>query len=628
MKMHVRRMAALLAAALVAGCATPPPPDPGPARDPALQRAEAYFEVGSYTDALIECIELSRRDPHTPGLPEMQNRIMQALTAERAQRARARSQLTPRRGAVDVEERGILPDTYGLLRFIRGETGPLRTPMAPPSRMRAALAREVTVDLLNVSLEEFVRAVGAAEDINIIIDDDLADLPRTLTLEADGVPLSEILDYVSRNLDVNVHVGENIVWVTPRDRELSYVRDLSDRMQTRVYRLRKGLSHKELGGEQDGELGLSLIEAIELFVPEVDEDEDVGTRFYFDRKSHVLIVRNTPDNLARVEDLIDALDVSPPQIQIEARFITLGKSNLRDLGIDWLLDSHITLTRQAVQQDGQRLMTPRTQIMGTESGPSRTPQTRIGVGGLDLAFQGVLTDPAFRAVLYALDASGDSKILSVPRVTTVNNRMARVEVAKKIPYFETIEIERERVLVDVGPPRVWDVIETIQPIGRQNVEPGYKLEVRPSVGSDMESISLWVRPEISEFLGWEYFEFGSQIVDDRDNGIGVPRAPEAAITRAEHRLPIEQVREVETEVVVRSGETVVMGGLITSTESTSTDGVPILSSVPLIGRFFRHERKEIDQENLLIFVTATIISERGENLIPMFVPEEPEEEEE
>ena len=69
--------------------------------------------------------------------------------------------------------------------------------------------------------------------------------------------------------------------------------------------------------------------------------------------------------------------------------------------------------------------------------------------------------------------------------------------------------------------------------------------------------------------------------------------------------------------MVQSGETVVMGGLVTAGESTSMERVPILSYIALLGQLFRHDIVEKTQDNLLIFVTASIISERGENLIPL-----------
>ena len=87
------------------------------------------------------------------------------------------------------------------------------------------------------------------------------------------------------------------------------------------------------------------------------------------------------------------------------------------------------------------------------------------------------------------------------------------------------------------------------------------------------------------------------------------------------KLPIFSRSTVDTEVVVRSGETVVMGGLVTSQKGKAQRGIPIISKIPLIGRLFRHDVTTDETSNLLIFVTATLISDTGEELIPVGPPE-------
>ncbi len=566
----------VLPALVLAGClSTRPGADPEPS-PPSLARAEALFAQGRHTAAMIECVELARRDPLLPGLAELQTQIVAELTEERARAAALRSAMTGRRMAVDTDERRALPDTYGLRRPVRGLTGPLRT---APSRMQQVLDRKVTVHLDGVTLNDFILAIGASENVNIIADDALNDMenPPTLTLHAQDVPLSEILDYVSRNLGIQLYVGENILWVTPGTPAGPAVP-----MDTRMYRLRKGLSSEEL---ETGDGRIKIIEAIERFVPQED-----GADRLFDRKSHVLIVRDTPRNLARIEDLIETLDVCPPQILIEARFISAGTTNLRDIGIDWLLDSPISVTRRTVLHNNRPVSATESQIMPTENQPIESPETRFDFDGLSLAYQGVLTDPMFRAVVHALETSGNAQTLSVPKVTTVNNREARVWMGQRIPYFESTRIENYQVRdTNTGD---WIYQTRFVPDRLQWLEPGYELLVTPSIGSDLQSINLKLVPEISELLRWEDFS-------------------------GDMRVPVTAHRLIETEVMVLSGETVVMGGLVTSTESLSERGVPILSHIPLIGRLFRYDRRETAKENLLIFVTATIISERGETLIPV-----------
>jgi type IV pilus assembly protein PilQ len=157
-------------------------------------------------------------------------------------------------------------------------------------------------------------------------------------------------------------------------------------------------------------------------------------------------------------------------------------------------------------------------------------------------------------------------------------------------------------------------------VGRPQLEElGIQLDVTPSVGADMRTVSLKLTPEISEFVRYESYEVS--------DGGGVNRGllstnGAASVTNNTAgtsllRLPIFRRSKLETEVLVQSGETIVMGGLISSTESRSEKRVPFLSAIPLIGRFFRHDETEEIKQNLLIFVTATILSDRGIELVPV-----------
>lgn len=596
MKMKTIAFFALLALLLPTGCMTPDVGRRTEPRSPTLARAEMLLDQGRHTAALIECVELARRDPLMPGLPELQAQIMAALTEERAQAAVLRSSMTARRLAVDAEQQKTVPDTYRLRRQVRGLTGPLRT---TPSAMQQVLDRKVTVHLDGVTLSDFILAIGASENVNIIADDALSadENPPTLTLHAEDVPLSEILEYVSRNLGVKLYVGENILWVTP-----GTPGEPGTPMETRMYRLRKGLSSEEL---ETGDGRIKIIEAIERFVP-----QEAGADRLFDRKSHVLIVRDIPRNLASIEDLIEALDVVPPQVLIEARFISAGATNLRELGIDWILNSPVAVTRRGALRNNQRVWDTHTQIDATE------PDAIIGFApfpqqaqGLNFSFQGILTDPMFRAVVHALETSGKAQTLSVPKVTTVNNRAATMRIGEDFRYFQEYDIQSVPSSVTDAGSQVYSSI--LVPVGMPQLEElGIQLDVTPSVGADLNSITLNILPEISEFVRYEHYEVGTRTGTGGNN---VSTNGNTGLVR----LPIFRRSRIETELIVQSGETVVMGGLVTSSENRIERGVPILSSIPLIGRLFRHDELEIAQQNLLIFVTATIISERGETLIPV-----------
>jgi type II secretory pathway component GspD/PulD (secretin) len=227
-----------------------------------------------------------------------------------------------------------------------------------------------------------------------------------------------------------------------------------------------------------------------------------------------------------------------------------------------------------------------------------------------MTYAGLLTDPMFQAVIHALEKTGNARTLSVPKVTTVNNKTASIRVGDDFRYYDEYSIQSipSQVTGNSG-----NTVYTSQlvPVGSPKLEElGIELKVRPSVGADMSSVTLQLLPEISEFVRYETFEVGT----GGNNGQNSTSATNGMSTV---KLPIFRRSKIETEVIVQSGETVVMGGLITSTESKHKDKIPFLASIPFIGLLFQNDLTDNDQKNLLIFVTATIISERGENLIPL-----------
>ncbi len=612
MKRHMTWAVALtmFAGLAMSGClSTSPEATANAAPDKRILDAEALYRRGQYTDAMIACIDLGREDAMMPGLAELQGRIVTALTDRQGQINTLGSDPSRRRMLADIEGRLNVPGTYGLVRHVAGETGSLKT---QESEMQKALDRTVTVHLEQVSLDAFILAIGTSENINMIADSAIAgggaggaeaEPSRTMTVHAENVPLSEILDFAARNLGVQFYVGRNVIWVTAADDSEGAVP-----METRIYRLRKGLANDEV---EAGAEGINAITAIRRFVSALE-----GSDLLFDNKAHVLIAKNTRQNLAKIEAIVDALDVTPPQVLIEARFISTSVSDLRELGIDWVLNSPLNVSRKMVYNNGVPSPATRTQI-NSGAGIGFTPFAN-GVSGMNLTYQGLLTDPVFQAVLHALETSGKSRTLSVPKVTTVNNKPAMMRIGEDFRYFEEYDVQSVPTDVTTQGNTVYSSI--LVPVGSPQVEElGIELNVTPSVGADMQSINLRMMPSISEFVRYEFYEVADDSRTSNNNNNNNNNGQDTATTNGTSlvKLPIFRKSVIETEVIVHSGETVIMGGLISSSETKTRHSVPFLSAIPFLGRFFEHDNVDETKQNLLVFVTATIISERGESLVPI-----------
>ncbi len=637
---------------LLSGCISPKAPDPEPVppllHAPEVVAAENLFEQGKVQDAITATIDITRKNPGARGLEGLQTKLSNYLAEERAATAEARSASTVKASSADANRFGALPETYRTLRHVVGETGSLRT---VSTEMQQILRQPVSVNLTDVGINAFIANFAQSTNINIVADSALNASEAKITIKAESTPLIEILDYIGRNLGVTFSVGENIIWATVRD-----ATETALPMETRVYKLRKGLTGAELGKSVQGlspfkgavssrdsnrnnsnntqdkkekpEGKVALLEAIERFVPK-PESADV----YFNDKAHALIVKNTKENLAKTEEIIDALDIRPLQVLIEARFITTKVTDLKDLGIDWLFQHPSTFTgkgdadgdlidglkdrfRNAVAQtdeNGDFVYTDDDLIGLADKIKGLTPTTigknlgaaSIGSSGGSAVYQTVLNNTGLQATLNALKEDGQSRAIFVPRVTTLNNKEATVRVGEDTTYYDDVQAQSTTTTGYGNNSGYHDVQMTYNTPSR--LETGCTLVVTPSVGADLSTIDLLLRPEISDVVKWDEYVISTTTYQDQNGQIHTPTI----------RIPSVSRQYIETEAVVRSGETVVLGGLVRSHRQEDTTKTPWLADLPIIGNLFKHEKTDNSTENLLIFVTATLISDTGEGLIPL-----------
>jgi type II secretory pathway component GspD/PulD (secretin) len=580
---------------------------------PAVRTADHLFQQKRFTEAIIACIELSRKDPLTPGLAELQARILTRMEQLRRENILARDTVSRDAMASDARRQGLVPDTYRLNRHVLGATSPQRTPL---NKMQEMLRRPVSVHLDKASLADIVTQIGASQNINFIADSGVG-ADKTVTIHAETTPLVEILEYVGRNMGVNFSVGQSIIWATESKEQQNTVP-----METRVYRLRKGLPGNEVPGgaalgekAQAGKGEIAIVDAIKRFVA-----QPKGSDLSFDTRAHALLIKNTRENLGATEDIIAALDVRPQQVLIEARFISTTATDTRALGIDWLLAG----TAKGAGGSANATTVPANIPTGIDTpvGPIKLSGDNLGIGQLSAGagsflYQGVLDDIRLRAVLSAIDKNDQTRTLTAPRITTVNNRTATIHIGEDFQYYDNLTYAPAAQYYNNGYgnsfPTNSNYNNTPSYTGTpKTIKLGYKLAVTPSIGADLATINLALIPDITELVNessWTSFND--------------PMNPAADITKLAGKLPIVKQKKMETEVVVRSGETVVMGGLAQASGGKTRNGIPWLEDIPLLGYLFRTDSMNEGTDNLLIFVTATILSDIGEELIPLNPPDLP-----
>ncbi|HEU0210124.1 MAG TPA: tetratricopeptide repeat protein [Candidatus Udaeobacter sp.] len=394
-----------------------------------------------------------------------------------------------------------------------------------------------------------------------------------------------------------------------------------------------------------------------------------GASATFWAHSGTLIVRNTQDNLDMVDALVDQANASAPkQVEIESKFVEINQNNLKELGFDWLLGpfslngkvfgsggtagngvpvnsaNYPFVDPVTGQPIGQNPVTS-----GNQSGnfaisanaldallmPGLGQAAGVAPGIFGLA--GVFTNPQFQVVVRALNQKKGIDLLSAPSVTTKSGQRAIIEVIRELRYPRTYTPPQVPSISSTtgttvvgGATSVPVVVTPTTPQDWETRNTGVTLEVEPVVGGDNTTIDLNLVPQVVEFEG--FINYGSPI-----NAIGVSTALGISLSQPVEltpnviNQPVFSTRKVTTSVSVYDGQTVVLGGLMREDVQKTEDKVPIIGDIPLVGRAFRTNTEQHTKKNLVMFVTAKIVTPAGlplneeeeEGLLPPELPEVP-----
>ncbi|MDB6028588.1 MAG: type secretory pathway protein [Verrucomicrobiales bacterium] len=500
-----------------------------------------------------------------------------------------------RKAVEQIQATPYIPETFNKTRHEKSRLFDLE---APEGSMTKLLAKPISVHLDNVTLESIIFSIGQAEGINFIADKSIPAFKQTLSVNMDKVKLSEFLRYVSRNLDVQFQVGDDLVWIV----------DAKDpkRMleETRIYHLKNGfLIPAQFGPTEVARVtttagavvttsesfqtkkfvndGASATPAIEVAIKQFF----AGSKYQIDYERNLVVARGTADQLETMDKLVAAYDKPMQQVLIEARFITISEAAFLQLGVNW--DAGGTKKRRdTVDFTG----------LGNFGG------NEIGIGA---GIQQTTTNSLFRwpnsisqseltATLNALQQSGESQTLSAPRLTLVNNLPAMINDGQVQYYYEEYQVKQtvSQYLTQS------DLVPSGKPT---KITAGVSLYVLASIGGDGKTILLALNPQVNE-----------GIVMQSLGTIGAGTNANGSANSFTLKLPSYRTQELATRVMVKSGETVAMGGVLQREQTTLVESVPVLSRIPILGALFRKHTSVDKPRYLLIFVTATLLSDTGE----------------
>ena len=302
-----------------------------------------------------------------------------------------------------------------------------------------------------------------------------------------------------------------------------------------------------------------------------------------DDSNNALVVTDTPAGLDATARLLKSLDRVPKQVLIEAKLIEVSLDSSYDTGVQWSAYGQKNGTYVGAG-DASNPMGPAnlgnpsnvyTNYATAVAGMASPAGSNAGGTGVNLAsdivygafrFGKIASNYMFDAVITAAAKKGKAKVLSDPKVATLNNKEANINITDQTPY------DQQTVTIVNGQNSIAHAYS--------NVTTGITLKVTPTINSDGR-ITMHVIPSVIQLSALP-------------NGVAPP--PTAT-------------RSTDTNVIVRDGETIVIGGLIHDTQSEAVYKVPFLGDIPLLGILFKKKSLTRTRMELLIFVTPKVIED-------------------
>ncbi len=542
----------------------------------AMKYAKAALSERQYDTATKLLTKILVQDPSDRQAQRLMEQVQEAKLTEEQDRLERRVVMDERQMIHDVLKAQVVPEakTVGLV------SPP--SPYGVSEQFSAKLQQPISLDFSEVALGDVVDFVADGAGISIIPSPQLDLKTQLVSIKVKDLPLEQAIKYLAKSLSLAYRIEQDAVLLATKE-EFE-----NQPMETRVFFLRSGFSPSALEVSAVEQSPLLQMESIkDLIRQTVPQPPD--SKLVVDERIGALIITNTGENLQLTEHLLSQLDVTPIQVLIEARVIELTMTDLEHLGLEMVLTDAYDLTKRTDTRPNQA--TPASRTGGNQiakGGGFKFPTLSREDEGVNLTLQGIMTAAKFEAALHLLEETKKSKTLSAPRITTLNNRPATIKVVDEFRYPTRYEVSLVQFdtngdgdFDDAGETEFVNVPQDIQ---KRDV--GILLNVTPSVGKDLKTMTLVLVPEVSSFSQFR----------DLGGGVTVPEFTSSQLT---------------TSVVIHDGETVVLGGLMKDTLSTTVTKVPFFGDLPLVGPFFRQKDKTVTRKNLIIFITARIIASRG-----------------
>lgn len=430
------------------------------------------------------------------------------------------------------------------------------------STAMAVDAETISVDFPEEDVRDIIRSVAELYELNVVIPDSLA---GSVSIKLRDVTWQQVFEVVLEPLNYTYVVDGNIIKIKSQE-------DLAvEPVDTRVFII-------DFAKAED--LRASVAPLI---------GTEAGGKIQVDVRSNALVITERPSRMNDIQEIIETLDRPTEQVMIESKFIEVSGREDTSVGVDWqsligyrVQAGPMTRTYDRVDsridnpvvagEDTLNVTNTNGQTTTTIVQESQNLPLTEWLDSVSRTDEAIFSADAFSVVLSALETNTDIKLVSNPTIVTMNNKKATIHIGEEYP-IPNYTYNEERGTFEVSN-------FEYKPIG-------INLDVIPQINS-AGFINLDIRPEISTRTG--EVQFG-----------GASGA----------EIPIITSRKTNSSVTIKSGFTLAIGGLIEQRDENRSSKVPVLGSIPLLGNMFKSDGKQVDQRNLIVFITAKILSASG-----------------
>jgi type IV pilus assembly protein PilQ len=466
----------------------------------------------------------------------------------------------PEQDRVRVAKAGRVPFPERLAQL---EDRPAVAQMAPevkesedpePLGERRFAGRRISLDFQQADIQNVFRLIAEVSGFNLVIGEGVK---GKVTMRLLNVPWDQALDMLLKMNNLGKLRSGNIIWidtlanVTKQQDEEAKAKEAKVKAEDLVTRI------IYVRNVQASEIMASLRQYL-----------STRGQLSVNQGGNAIVVQDTAARLAAFKELVDLLDIEVPQIQIEARIVQADTSYSRGLGVQWgVKDSKF---------DGNdfRLFGNITGDFATAAGTGSATIPRTFMINLPAAVSGLSSVPAVGLTLgklgpgFGLDARlsagevlGLTKVIAAPKISTLDKREAKISQGESIPFQTTSLQGTQTTFVDAN-------------------------------------LELLVTPQITSR---DPNEVAKQIL------MKIKATRNAVGARSNPAGPSIDKREANTQVLVRDGETAVIGGIFVDSQTNNVAGTPYLSRIPVLGWLFKNKSETVAKQELLIFLTPYIV---------------------